>query len=111
MKETPPGAPRENDSAHHGRSASGMGGRDPRVVPSAARISIMRLRSLNLFWLAIVAIRAQTRIEWDAATAKVTNNTDANRFIGPRLRLTFLVGAFEPENRKPITTNFPLIEH
>jgi predicted dehydrogenase len=33
--------------------------------------------------LGLAAIRARTRLEWDAATGRVTNLESANRFIGP----------------------------
>lgn len=33
--------------------------------------------------LGVAALRAQTRLEWDAPAARVTNSTTAQRFIGP----------------------------
>lgn len=33
--------------------------------------------------LGVAAVRARTRLEWDAANARVTNHAWANRFIGP----------------------------
>lgn len=33
--------------------------------------------------LGVAAVRARTRLDWDAANARVTNNTWANQFIGP----------------------------
>jgi hypothetical protein len=33
--------------------------------------------------LGIAATRAQGRIEWDPTTMRITNNADANRFVGP----------------------------
>ncbi len=37
----------------------------------------------ELVLLGVAAIRAQTRLEWDATAMKVTNVPEANRFIGP----------------------------
>ena len=33
--------------------------------------------------LGVAAIRAQARLEWDAAAGRVTNLASANRYIGP----------------------------
>ena len=33
--------------------------------------------------LGVAAQRAHTRLEWDADLGRVTNHTEANRFIGP----------------------------
>ena len=33
--------------------------------------------------LGVAAVRARTRLEWDAANARVTNHAWANQFIGP----------------------------
>jgi hypothetical protein len=33
--------------------------------------------------LGVAAIRAQTRLDWDAAAGRVTNSPAAQRFIGP----------------------------
>jgi hypothetical protein len=59
----------------------------------------------ELVLLGVVAVRAQTRIEWEAVTAKVTNSTDINRFVGPRLRLSSWVGCLSL-NRQPSPPNF-----
>ncbi|MSU50053.1 MAG: Gfo/Idh/MocA family oxidoreductase [Opitutus sp.] len=37
----------------------------------------------ELVLLGVVAIRAQSRIEWDSAAGKITNIPDANRLLGP----------------------------
>ena len=48
------------------------------------RLWAYRLWSLPpLRGLALLLIRAHTRLEWDADLGRVTNHTEANRFIGP----------------------------
>ncbi len=37
----------------------------------------------ELVLIGVAAIRAQSRLEWDSAAMRITNNIDANRFIGP----------------------------
>ena len=64
----------------------------------AERIDAMATRYRELYWEhcagggtlllpgareSVAAVRARGRIEWDAAAGRVTNNNDANQFIGP----------------------------